>query len=570
MEIFIDSSSILGGIEELESISERAKSAVTVARQARLNGSFSGVSGLDQLGGGHGGVINGGPGSAISVVTSYSEQVGWLSDALSASYQALTGQNAFVARGMDIADEGGAVGEDGVSFPNRPSPRFENFSFMPPVVMPALSLDLLANAFSTTKIGESTAAAATWKQLSADVAGIATSLHAVAQDLGGSNSGEVIERAVAKVSEVARAGDTFAANASVMMGSVQRLAVIQQQGAVKVNLVRQGMGAIPDPAQRIAVEQTFLQTFPATFNPSVVTGIPPIQNLMTMDGGVNGGGEVALGMYEIEGDGKKHDATGLRPAKEALNAVSTLQHAAGAGSFGTVNQGVGQLGAVGDTGQIYADHVGTSAASTMTSGNSLSNISQSGGFGPGTPTAGGSPGFGGMVPGGLPGGAAGGLGAGGRAGGALGALGARGLANQGTTAASASGTSMPGQGQAFGPMGAGAMGRGGIPRGGIGSAAGAGGAVMTSSGAEATNMGSSGNTGAATRMGASPTGTSSGAGMRGGGPMMGAPMGGAGQQSKGSKVKTVTSAVEEDDNVAAILGNQPPVVPGVIGAWVRG
>lgn len=52
-------------------------------------------------------------------------------------------------------------------------------------------------------------------------------------------------------------------------------------------------------------------------------------------------------------------------------------------------------------------------------------------------------------------------------------------------------------------------------------------------------------------------------------PMMGAPMAG-GQQSKASKVKTVTSAVEEDDNVASLLGERAAVVPGVIGAWARG
>lgn len=52
-------------------------------------------------------------------------------------------------------------------------------------------------------------------------------------------------------------------------------------------------------------------------------------------------------------------------------------------------------------------------------------------------------------------------------------------------------------------------------------------------------------------------------------PMMGAPMAGQGQ-SKPAKVRTVTSVVEEDDNVAALLGESKPVVPGVIGAWARG
>lgn len=53
-------------------------------------------------------------------------------------------------------------------------------------------------------------------------------------------------------------------------------------------------------------------------------------------------------------------------------------------------------------------------------------------------------------------------------------------------------------------------------------------------------------------------------------PMMGAPMAGAGNSSaKTTKVRTVTSAVEEGENLTALLGERGPVVPGVIGAWVR-
>lgn len=56
---------------------------------------------------------------------------------------------------------------------------------------------------------------------------------------------------------------------------------------------------------------------------------------------------------------------------------------------------------------------------------------------------------------------------------------------------------------------------------------------------------------------------------------MGAMGGGAGaggntQRRNRGKVQTVTSAVERSGNLKALLGEQPPVVPGVIGDWVRG
>ena len=75
MEMLINHDSILGGVEELAAIGSHALEVALNASQATLNGSFSGVSGLDQLGGGHGGVINGGAGSAITVLQSYAEQV---------------------------------------------------------------------------------------------------------------------------------------------------------------------------------------------------------------------------------------------------------------------------------------------------------------------------------------------------------------------------------------------------------------------------------------------------------------------------------------------------------------
>lgn len=580
MELSINPESILGGIDQLNSIGRQADLAADDAIQSTLNGSFSGVSGLDQLGGGHGGVINGGSGSAASILKSYAEQVNWLSSALAASYEAITGQNAFVARGMDIADEGGTVGNDSVAFPPRPTPRFENFSFVPPMVMPAVSIDMLSAEFSSTKIQESVAAARTWRQLSSQVTGIAESLHAVASDLGGRNSGVVIETAIDKIAEVGRAGETFAANASTMSTSVEQLAAIKSQGAVRVNSTKMALAAIVDPVQRIAAEQAFLQTFPLEFTPFVATGVPPIRNLMVMDPTADGGGSVALGMTDVEGNGAKHDATGLRAPGAAMQAVSAAQQAVGAGSFGTVQDGMNQLQSVGDGGMLQAGQVSTAAANSGTGlATGPTAISPMGATGAGPALGGfgqGGTGFGAPIAGGLPG----------RGGGAFGptAAGLTGV-RPGLGTLAGTGTSPTGTGAApaMGPIGAagsgaGALG-GGAGRPGVGRGAGAiggpgsGGAAIGGAGA-----GQAGNGGVATRMGvpgAAPTAAAGAGQARGTGgqmrgmPMMGAPMAGA-QQSKAAKVKTVTSAVEEEDNVASLLGERAAVVPGVIGAWARG
>ncbi|WP_156228681.1 hypothetical protein [Corynebacterium comes] len=514
------------------------------------------------------------------------EQVEWLSGALAASYQALTGQNAFVARGMDIADEGGAVGADAVSFPARPHPRFENFSFMPPMVVPALSIEQLSADFSATRIAECVAASRLWHSLSAETAAIAQSLDAVAQDLSGSNRGEVIEAAIDKIAQVARAGETFAQNSQIMGSSVERLSAIKQDGALKVNFTRAALAAIVDPVQRTAAEQSFLQSFPAMYMPSVATGIPPIRNLMVMDPTADGGGDIALGMNDVAGKGSKHDASGHRPAGAALEAVTSMQQAMGAGDFGTVQSGVDGLAGVNGGEFVQAGDLGTTTASTGT----LPAPSPVGSMGApsfgagGAPTLGSGPVGSGPVVGGL---------------GPMGGLGN--VGNAVTTAAGAGrgpvsfGGGMPSAGVPGGVGAVGAARPGRVGGMGVGGAGGSGAVSRLSAGTPGTSLtgtsaGAGSGAGVATRMSAGTpvpagtpvaggtsvaagtgaasrsTGVQSGRGMM---PMMGAPMMGQGQ-SKSAKVRNVTSSVEEDDNVAALLGERPPVVPGVIGAWARG
>lgn len=54
------------------------------------------------------------------------------------------------------------------------------------------------------------------------------------------------------------------------------------------------------------------------------------------------------------------------------------------------------------------------------------------------------------------------------------------------------------------------------------------------------------------------------------GPMAGAANNSAGQGTRSKKIKTITSSVEQNENLRALLRERPAVVPGVIGHWARG
>lgn len=585
MTLKIDPSSISSSVSKLIQAEHQARSASQIGLKSSLLSAFSPVSGLDQLGSGHGNVINGGAGAANSVLNSYADQIDWLSAALQASGEALTGQDELFARGMDVADTGGRVVEESVMFPARPAPRFESFVFNPPAVSPSLSLDALCSQFSGTNSGAVLEAQGSWGSMASAISNVSASLSSIAGEILAENSGETFEQAAARINEVAAAGATFAANAKMMGASVGTLNRIYMGHRMQVFMAATSIKAILDPVQRLAAERAFLASFQATFQADVLTGMPPVSNLMQMKGANGSAGEIALGMDEIAGSGQAWSAAGLTPSGAAqggvANAGSIAPDAAVQGAAG--QSGVGSFGTVTD--QLDGINIGDMLTSAASAGQSLANglampastpISASGaipssmsaasplgafGSGAGLGAQGGS--IGSSAPGAISSRAAGS--AGGSVPGMTGGPGAPGITSDSLMGARTHGASSAG---AVAPM----MGGAGGMSGGV---VGAGGTGSQSKYARQTgsSVGSSSQSGSGLGMVGSGSGKASisnfGRGMMPMMPMM--PMGGAGGGQKNTgKVKTVTSAVEEDRNLAALLGDRGPVVPGVIGDWVRG
>ena len=133
----------------------------------------------------------------------------------------------------------------------------------------------------------------------------------------------------------------------------------------------------------------------------------------------------------------------------------------------------------------------------------------------------------------------------------------------------------PGIGTGAG-TGAGAGSNAGTGQGANGVRPGIGGTGAGGTGAGGTGAGGTGATGAGSSYAAGAHGAASqnGHGARGGafaaGPMAAGTNRGRGRDKSGSKVRTVTSAVERDGNLKALLGDAPLLLPAVIGHNVRG
>lgn len=288
------------------------------------------------------------------------------------------------------------------------------------------------------------------------------------------------------------------------------------------------------------------------------------------------------------GAGHAFAGAGLTPA--AVDQYGSQRGGIGAAGAGSAAPGLAGTGPRSGAGGIGAD-AGSGAGNRSLGGNTLGGNAGRGSGNAGAAARGGAAGFGpraGAVPGigGAPG-AAGGLGHGAgahavRPGFGTGAGTGPGM-GPGTAAGAGMHAARPGFGNAgfatgtgsgtgFGGGAGASAGASGGAGSGMGAGLGAGPTAGTGANATGTSTGAPGGSSAAQYGTASSSNGSQGArGSVVGGGHMGAA--GAGQnrrQDRGAaKVKTVTSAVERDGNLRALLGEAPLLLPGIIGHNVR-
>ncbi|AKK02713.1 hypothetical protein [Corynebacterium epidermidicanis] len=588
-------------VNEIDGISKSAIELQNVEVNGTISAAYSEVSGLDQMGSFHGAVVDGGVGSAVTTLQKYAQQVGWLRDGLLATEQVLLGQEDIVDRAVQIADLGGVVSGEAELFPQRPDVVFEDFDFPVPVVSIPSSLAELSSAFSSTDSSAVGTTAEVWRAMGKNASQLAESIRTTAWDMDEINKARAIERAVDHALDIADGADRFAVNAQVMASSVEAMGAVEQAGAFHVALAELALAFIEDPLERAEAERAFLDDFMgSTFPAAVESVVPTLRNLMDFNAAGNRGGTINLAMSDINGNGGLPGVQLIQAGSQQLQGLINDPRGMSASSFGQISQQAAELAGVGGVGTQAASVTAPPTLGGMSS--SVPTMTQpANGLSAGLPQGFGSGNSSGLMPG-LIGGAAGSRGAAnvgtrgagiGTVSSGMGTTGAHsGLpaiagSNPGGTFANAN-PLMSGMlpAQTMGTDGRGAtdvrgFGAGSASRrreeqrGGGSSMAGAGaglgqGAAAGALGAGVGALGAGALSAGAAPMGASAAGAGSAAATgRSVAPFGGMPMAGAPQENKRSKVKSVTSPLEDEGNMKALLGDLPPVVPGAIGAWAR-
>ena len=593
-QINLDVDGVLEAAGMLRSLHDTLKNSGMNNLYTGLDG-FSLVSGLDGVGRTHSRVSSGSAPEANRVLGEWLQTVADVLRVSAENTSRADGSVAGLLGSIGVVERTGGAGAV-AGLMGRTLSQYENansFANPRPAAGAQGSLPVLHQQLMATQVAQATAAAAFWAKNAALVQSVVAQLPAVAGLLADSSETEFVARAINKLGEVSRVGQEYVARSVLMQGHAAGLAQVagaeqlMAHGAVAV------WAGLPGPS-RALFEQSYLGVFPPRLTASLQPVVPVFDRLLPDLGSIPGDGFAVGDMPSPQAPGFE-DAPLPRTLRDAFTA-------AGLGALGqavTPSQVVGEYGL--PTPEVLeqvaaktpAGVAGTEAASV-----GLGQLAPAGSGAGLAPTAGaggagtlGQPGAAGLSTPGGPGGSAAGTGGvsptlaagtGSAGGGAGGAGGAAGLVGTGAGAGRGRGSGAQGArgrvpreahaGVAAGAAGAAVGGALGAGAGLAGAGAGAGmGAGRGVAGFGAGMPGAAGQVPGAAAAGA---GTGAAAGGRGG-VMAAGPMGAAGGRGQGqgkaqAKVKAVTSAVERDGNLEALLGQSPLVLPTVIGNNVRG
>ncbi len=575
--MYIDVESTKAQYENLRKL-HRTILTVVGSGSGMMSPAFSSISGVSEAGGIHGRFLQGDPASADETLRKFCSQLDWISGQLSNQAIAFAWQDSLAAKTLDMLHVGISPDFLEVRFVDQPPADYQTLDFVPPVVMlSGLDISQVAAEINAIDLASVVASSSRWNDLHIAATEAVTQLQSIAGVLASNNSGEAVDRAVETLGTVAATGTDFAANALLMQAHTSLLNSLGIMAKLRAATAEAVIRAIPDLAAQKVAERAAIASLQGHLQFMVDASLPKIGNLASPEMAA-GGGLAKAGMNAIAGIDGRYGTDSLSIPKAMVEAAMAGQ--LGPGSFEVADGLLRPVAGMGahDTGvEEFVRGLGRDVAGMF--GNSVlpATVGESL-TGPTSATLSGlGHGAGAGVLGGAPSGAA-------VPGGGLVKMGAVGTTPSGAGAgAGVLGGTGSGWGGAMPGLVAGNTGRhaagrtGGVPvagggAGGIGAAGGLGGAVGGGIGGGGAPGVGSGVPGAGSGGAAMARGTVTPAGIAAQGgrsmmPVMGAGAG-SGANNRG-RVKAVTTKIEQDANKRALIGDLPPAIPGVIGAWVR-
>ena len=552
--------------------------------------SFTRVSGLDQLGREHAGVLVSGPGSARGVAQGLGRIVEGLARGLGATVEGFCLQEDVFTHSLTTvhsaatttgAASGVFFGGVGVTVPESITP--VPVVVGPKSVVPPQSVVGLLRDYFTTQTAAIGQASTSWEALSTTMQDVAGRLRGVANDIQAANRGEVIDAVVDRIRVTSGVAGSFADNAHAMGVWASRMGWTHKLGVAEAAMMNATVMANMVPGVRQVQERLALAAYARFAMPPLLSlAEPRVGSLIDSSVPPATGGLLEAELEEtasLSQETLKDHIDRIRegkPDRVLVEDVHRMQEAATHGAENLASGGVTPAGGV----------VSGGDAVTRTQGVPQLSSPSLGGAGGGVP---GAAGTGAAVNGGVPAGGGGGAGRGGAVPVAAGAPGAGSSAGAPRRGGGSGSRVRPASLMPTTPATSGG-GRGGSSRvgagvgsvsrrraAGVGAGLGAGvGAGLLAAGGAGAGTGAGVGSGAAGAVPGAASSAGGGAG-RAGGSRAGAGRGvmpwgmapAGGREKKSRNIKTVLPELEQDANTRAIVGDAPPMVPGPIGAWAK-
>ncbi|WP_276907070.1 hypothetical protein [Corynebacterium riegelii] len=442
-------------------------------------------------------------------------------------------------------------------------------SFAPttPVVVPPMSLRVLERLLAASNVAAAEAEAANWTMAARALDESVMALFEVKNSFSTSMETAWVQRGDAHVNKIQRAGNVYARRADAMSAHTTALGSLASAETVMAAVAATAAMALP-PAMRPAYEAQYLAVFAPRATSQLAATVPSFAQLLPDLDQLSGN---PFDIREVNApDAPSFERSPLpKIIQESFRALGHADLARATtpndviNAYGKVNPDVVEAIKAGATQTQAASLAAPSIPPSLTPGAGMA------GGAPGNLASGGvgsGPGLSTMSPGSVGSNAAsasaagGGAPAGGVAGGAgsFGGGSSRGQqSHRGALSAGRAGGAASGLAAGIGAGGIAGGQAGGIGAGGLGMGGFASGAPLAGPGMGAGAGTAPGTQGRATAFAGGPMG------------IAGAGQSQQGKQRKAAKVQAVTSAVERDGNLRALLGEAPLVLPSVIGNNVR-
>ena len=442
-------------------------------------------------------------------------------------------------------------------------------SFAPttPVVVPPMSLRVLERLLAASNVAAAEAEAANWTMAARALDESVMALFEVKNSFSTSMETAWVQRGDAHVNKIQRAGNVYARRADAMSAHTTALGSLASAETVMAAVAATAAMALP-PAMRPAYEAQYLAVFAPRATSQLAATVPSFAQLLPDLDQLSGN---PFDIREVNApDAPSFERSPLpKIIQESFRALGHADLARATtpndviNAYGKVNPDVVEAIKAGATQTQAASLAAPSIPPSLAPGAGMA------GGAPGNLASGGvgsGPGLSTMSPGSVGSNAAsasaagGGAPAGGVAGGAgsFGGGSSRGQqSHRGALSAGRAGGAASGLAAGIGAGGIAGGQAGGIGAGGLGMGGFASGAPLAGPGMGAGAGTEPGTQGRATAFAGGPMG------------IAGAGQSQQGKQRKAAKVQAVTSAVERDGNLRALLGEAPLVLPSVIGNNVR-